>query len=166
MLHIWLPYSQTLFYWAVNPEPCEQYTAQLPSKPEHSSLPNPRIKQDPATAVVLGFFFLYPLSTILDAGLLNVMEGGVRVPDYITLQLLRWGQCQLPWQFYCLYYEPNWTLTNLHRQIRQQLLVLTRPRAGSRSLVGRVCVRPSLARTFAVSIRMRVLKVTSLTDIV
>lgn len=40
-------------------------------------------------------FFLHPLSTALEWGLLNLMEGGVGVPGYITLQPLWWGQWQL-----------------------------------------------------------------------
>lgn len=135
---------------------------QFPTQPQDKASPSN------SSSAGLLFFFLYPLSTILDTGLLNVMEGGVCVPDYITLQLLQWGQCQLPWQFYCLYYEPepNWTQTNLHRQIQQQLLMVTVPRAGSRSLVERVCVWSSLALTFTVSIWIRVLTMTSLIDIV
>ena len=126
---LWAPHSPIIF----------KTKTQFPTQPQD--------KASPSNSSSAGVFFLYPLSTILDTGLLNMMEGGVCVPDYITLQLLRWGQCQLPWQFYCLYYEPNWTQPNLHRQIQQQLLVVTRPRAGSQSLLGRVCVWSSLALT-------------------
>lgn len=124
---LWAPHSPIIF----------KSKTQFPTQPQD--------KASPATAVSGGVFFpLYPLSTILDTGLLTTMEGGVCVPDYITLQLLWWGQCQPPWQFYCLYYEPNRTPTNLHRQLWQQLLVVTRPRVGSHSLGGRVCVWLSL----------------------
>lgn len=110
-----------------------------------------------------GLFFLAQISTILDTGLLNVMEGGVCVPDYLTLQLLCWGQCQLPWQFTT--FITNQTALKVIYTSSSDSNYCWWPDLAQGVTAWKGCVWSSRSLTFAVSIWIRVLTMTSLIDI-
>lgn len=94
---------------------------QLPTQPQ--------VKTSPRNSIA-GVYFSYPLSTILDTAIKLMMERESKFQITSHFCYSGRGQCQLLWQFYCLFYEPNWTCTNLHRRSESNYSWLLDPMQG------------------------------------
>lgn len=125
---LWAPHSPIIF----------KSKTQFPTQPQD--------KASPATAVSGGVFSLIPTQHYFGHRAINHDgRGSLRSRLHHTSATpVRSMSAALAILLPLLRTKPNRTPTNLHRQLWQQLLVATRPRAGSHSLGGRVCVWPSL----------------------